>query len=66
MSTPPLPRPRTPLSARRCTCQWDLAASRRTLADPFCPARVLHADPTDEEVEGAVARAVVQLDAQRT
>ena len=58
MSTPPLPRPRTPLSARRCTCQWDLIASRRTLPDPFCPARVLHRDPTEEEIQVAVERAV--------
>ena len=58
MSTPPLPRPRTPMSARRCTCQWDLATSRRRLPDPFCPAQVLHADPTEEEIEVAVARVV--------
>ena len=45
------------MSARRCTCQWDLVTSRRTLPDPFCPARVLHTDPTEEEIEAAVARA---------
>lgn len=53
----PVPRPRVPLAARRCTCHWDAVAGRRTLPDPFCPAQVLHADPTDDEIAAAVARA---------
>ena len=54
----PLPRPRVPMSARRCTCSWDMATRQRVLADPFCPAQVLHSDPTDEEVTAAVQRAL--------
>ncbi|WP_143028705.1 hypothetical protein [Quadrisphaera sp. DSM 44207] len=38
-----VPRPRTPMHQRRCTCIWS-GPQARTIPDPFCPSAVLHVD----------------------
>jgi hypothetical protein len=59
---PELPTQRVPMSQRRCTCIYDPGYATRLMADPDCPARVLHKNPTDAEVDRYVTQQVEALE----